>query len=1630
MEPSKKVEKSEGRVFAQLPIPENAIDRVNVLETIDVVVTDEVPIVFIEGESGCGATTLLAQFAEFKKGSCFHLFTRPASRFAYSPDYLRILLSEQFADHLGRSLASNDIVDEADYQSLFYAVRSTRKGAPIHFVIDGLQQIPESESAQLEAIFKSVLPVGVSGFRFIITGNQQRFQPFVDPVKTKNFEVLRLSRSEASRLLADVDISEEKKDSLIGICKGLPGRLSSVRNLVRTEQDAERLLTARLAEYPDFISLELESLSALSEAQRLVVALIAYSKYPLSRSSLRELTGVEDVDLSVIEQKCSFVFISEQSPFSGFQSETYRRYAERVLSDERSKVLGMQINHLSSNPKSSEALQFLPSYYQAVNQQRAILDLLDSDHYRGLLENTKSVAALRARAAVGAKSASELREAASIFQFSLQRAIFTSVGSARGFRAQVGALVALGRSDEALNIATQAPTLELRIRMLSEYARHLIDSAGKNPDEELKTVIQEYVRRLTSDDVPEDVDGLAENIAFFDIDSAIELLEKANKNKDKKERDGAFVNLALATSRRPDVHSAVTARMEAKISDERNRSLVAFMASYFGGITRADVEKIASSMAIERRVFFLRSVLAGPPLGDSSLEIVSYALEQIVADATYLPKVRDLADFATPLVYSKAEASEKSALIGRIEAQLGLVEKSSASVPMVDLKMKLAIGEFSYNFDGARDRILDGYIVASGMDASEAKVDCIALVLRSLRVVDSEGVIEAEDRLAELLQNELITALDELLQMTASHFELVRSALATLAIADVDSALNIASKLNTHISRDDAYEMIASTLVTASPSQKMRDSFSRSVSSMSTRWRRDSALMSIANYCARSAYKNEWLDDLSAAVEQMDGPERAAEALVMLLEMYSSSGASMPERIVARFRELEPKVSDAIARCELLYRASACAAKWSVEVAQSFYECAEVCRYDMRVSSESGVQTLKYCLALILRASRPLLENKLFEDGYLERFSRLCEALPDPVTRVAYLSDLASKAASAGRIDVAGQVISNYCRPLLDTVDPDTRLEMRRLMFPPSFRVRGFIALNGLDGIDTYLRDFAIYSLCLNLLCGLTEGDDRPDDYESCVVGFDCAENIVGLAKEIVTDNLFVGVIRAFVSCLCSKGSRQKITQQQRVAFRTDLLAMARAKLPQEGSVQHDGYLIEAEAYLSRLGDLDSSGWNDLVKRAKGIPNIADRALVGVEVARVMPPKHNSVARDLFIDCRKEINSIPSSYDRLNRLENLVEAAKTVDIFLAKASLKECMQASFELGNPEDAYRARQKLLDLAEQLDPKGLDEYVNAIDDDPARSAAKREMRQHVKVQKVRRKIASAKADYDGKDTDEDVLPSAARRNLSSLVNGRSEAIVPDHLNRYVVACGEWDIERAFPVLSWYLENIARRMMRQDDVAAKCVPLWEILLLSTELAVSVIERCDARSARAVFVGAESNAETSEVGLLIDRDDPDVGRAFIRQWLRGRSDQPDQFGVFSDPYFSPQDIDFLRLFSAEMPGVRLTVLMSRKRLASLDDGAFERAWMSSMDVDPPDVEIIGISDYEDDKAPIHDRWLMVGGECLRFGTSVSGLGSRWTEISQVDGPLREEISQLLSKYAARQKEVMGRRVSYMLVSL
>ena len=190
--------------FPQDPVGE--IYRDHLLDEIDSIFKGDTHLVLVEGSEGKGKTTLLSQFARRHADNAISMFINPASRLAYAPNYLGVILSEQLHWALYKERLNGD-ADESYWRTNWLKLqrRAQKKQETYFFVIDGLAELPQDDFRIKEYILRDILPLGVSVFRFLLSGTSEQFSEYLHKsVRSKSFPLAPFSLDETEKYFTDL----------------------------------------------------------------------------------------------------------------------------------------------------------------------------------------------------------------------------------------------------------------------------------------------------------------------------------------------------------------------------------------------------------------------------------------------------------------------------------------------------------------------------------------------------------------------------------------------------------------------------------------------------------------------------------------------------------------------------------------------------------------------------------------------------------------------------------------------------------------------------------------------------------------------------------------------------------------------------------------------------------------------------------------------------------------------------------------------------------------------------------------------------------------------------------------------------------------------------------------------------------------------------------------------------------------------------------------------------------------------------------------------------------------------------------------------------------------------------------
>ena len=275
--------------------PDSEVRRENLLDTIDTIFGGETRLIVVEGSEGIGKTILLSQFAKRHPHHVLSLFIRPSSRLAYAPEYLKlVLLSQQLHWALHQEVLNVETVDEALLRTQLISLqkRAHRNRENYYFIVDGQVDIPLEDSQLQELVLKDILPLGLSGFCFLLSGDLQQLSGSLHrSVRSKSFPVPTFFLDETLKYLADLNLPRESIEDVSRLCRGLPGNLASVRRMLQAGTDMQSLLEKEPSKLPDFLAIEWREVKTADAASRMLLAVIAYARTAYSVEGLARILG-------------------------------------------------------------------------------------------------------------------------------------------------------------------------------------------------------------------------------------------------------------------------------------------------------------------------------------------------------------------------------------------------------------------------------------------------------------------------------------------------------------------------------------------------------------------------------------------------------------------------------------------------------------------------------------------------------------------------------------------------------------------------------------------------------------------------------------------------------------------------------------------------------------------------------------------------------------------------------------------------------------------------------------------------------------------------------------------------------------------------------------------------------------------------------------------------------------------------------------------------------------------------------------------------------------------------------------------------------------------------------------------
>ena len=1622
--------------FPTSPTPE--IPRDQYLDTFERVIAGPVDLLLLEGDVGIGKTTLLSQFARRHPRTAISSFVTQMPRYGFDPatlrrDYVSQLLSVLYPKQ------SFPHKDEGDgvLQTLIQKLKRRHASRSIYFLLDGLTDISDPIMRREVARF---LPIG-QGFPVIISGEQKLLPTELrDNTRVRATQAVNFSLTEVQQYLAGLGLSDASSKTVYLECgRGTPAHVAAARRCIVAGIDIDRMSGHVIRDLFDY---EWEQVVTNDFSSHLL-GLITHARHQLTAYTLSQILSVTEDHIRQVVAQLPFLVFQTDSSCVTFVSRTFADFASEKLSRTKSEVLDSIVNYLRKleNEDASGATDPLPEYYRESGRLEEVISFLSPKYFSDILKRSESLIPLRRQIEVGLEAASELRQDAQLVQFGLECSAIREIEGSLVSRSEIEALVATEQIPEALALAAACPLREDRFHLLAVVAR-CAKERGVVTSREITDQIRYLFDQLDPTQLGEKAIDIAADLYAGFPDLAVDLVEQsASAGGSENELDIAYLRLSIAASMRQlgsDGGQDDLELIRARIKNSRLRGFTGALSSRVEAAEEI-ISEAGRLGTTSDRLFFIRRWLADNSERADSIDVAEYGLGALIESTAYSPNIRVLRELSTPLLYA-SDGDRVRSLVRSIEVQSSIIDDRGPTEEVVRLQLNLSVAESRFDFEACASRLVEVCLKVDALADLATKSSCLARCLVALRSVDNAGEIERREGLTSLCKEELEKAISSLLADTAQQVEVTSGIIGALASFDVDRALAVATSLNTAARREQALLIAIDAILENEPDTSGLRSVYGACARLRTPEGLDHVTAAIAEYLTQrhSAHDKaliestfELFGDLFFSVSDSIERCRVLCLLYGLTETGDYKGVSgfrdrLPEMIKTAIDELEPGTS----RIDAGFRVARSIADHHPEDAKIYLTDAESMRKNTTLSSSSAEWTSQACLRLAIRAFAGQLGHGFDAKDDIARIRSRIENLSSTFLRANLWGELAMHLYLQEHSDDGDRIVSEQVIPLLSSMpDGPIRQDTIIAIAPALYKNQRTTKSIYFECLSAPQLDSALMACAVFILEQHIPSDPYENDDTGYSISYTDAINVVELASKIKQDGLVYSLIVALADTLSSHGSSTRFSEQQLTDIVLKIRELSNEQFPDQDNIWHDGYIIATDAQILRVERQSGQCWDELIGRARRIPNRSDRAYVLATIAQVLPPRESGRRDEIFDEAIQETNTIPCSYDRLSRLSDLADMMVRKSKTLARKCLRSAMSAFRHTADEAD-QKVFRRVIDTAFKIDADFAASLVSMADDDPARKVARRDLGRRLETLQSRQAIIDGPMAWnDAREEDFDVSYSAWLA-LGSLNSGRAHPAALDRLRPALQAAGGYPLRRAYPIIAWVIENAVRLLGGTAKSRAAMREVYEGAMRATELAEV------AGASASVAVRSDTlllSASMSQESLFVEVGQRDHAVEFIQQWL---SRAAEEYVYICDQYFGPEEADLLKVIQSVVPGVEVAVLTSRHRQKKNNDKslleAYRSGWQSISDQRPPMVEIVVVGLESSDLSPMHDRCILTKGGGISLGTSWNYLGVRQdTTISVLSEGEFSGYFQRMTQFIREKRPVHGmERLSYETVRL
>jgi hypothetical protein len=1397
--------------------------------------------------------------------------------------------------------------------------------------------------------------------------------------------------TDTRHFLSSVDLSHEEVEAIHVKSGGLPGYLRIIVDAIRAS-GKEWISTDELPDSVEQLARQhIDRIySGASPSTKQALEMIAVAPTPIGFEFLLGLLG-EDPRSGFQELVGSGIVRTDEVTGSySITPDVVRQALLGQLGSRRPQILLGMTDRLRSMAEPDDLL--LTLLLRETGDYEGLVDLLDIRRTMATVDRTKNVNEVVRRMEAAATLARDRDSLPEQIRWARGVTCIRELQSHSVNSLEIVALVSIGEFKEALRRIYSLPDLLSKTRLLGRTYSEM-----KQKGEVVQLTAIEELRQLLTSPLIADLDKESAQDLAIDIlgvlpDEAVAIVDRTMGEHERQ----SFLHMATYSEM---AGTNLEADLLAELERPEFGPIRGVYAQWLGQLDfarlTADVNGLKNTKSKE---FIIREWCRlhrdGPGLGLS----IRFWLDTVVGDTAFTIALRSLRQVSALLRFLP------SAEIPGIVARLEVPTFNSIRTPWQEwtgFQLNLAEAAHSYSPESAYARFDEVYETLNlRVEDRDVKLFCYARLWKSASRIRTE--------LEQELKLNFQRILSELLSHSAIQDDILRNTLQLVAEVDVEYALEVAAGLNTEGRRNSAITNVLAASLRKNPGGNLSGVYDRALDQLEPQ-RRQFALVRITQELLRLkgklAIENQAV--LLHRIRQIKSPRSRAECLANLSLVWDNESIIRTEKLVDEALRAWSEIEDLRARIVLGFELVERIAEKAPAAARKL--CGEVQRHltgpgGELASGDLGI-ACKNSIELAIQSLR--VQDFAEEESNLEAVLALIRKFPSRLMSSVLLADVAARAYSVGNDRIAGDLVSRRVVPTIQTLakGPSRDLALE-YAFPVIFRHQGKAASGLIAHLPEEDKNRTWYSCATwQITLGpLREYVDGERVKNTCSVP-DFQNFIIPSIEQISWDAPLYSAIVVGTKSIERSFSTRKLDATAAYDLLVSLDEIAKSRLPDPKNISHEGFLVIAQARIQatrslvkkelrkkgRFGPLDlGKGWAEIERRARAIPNTADRVYVANMVAKELHSYNPDRAKSLLSEAGEELSRIPAIIDRCHRIGELLQ---TWGLWGEGERASFLIREQVELMQHLDD-RSRDERIELlvqaAYEISPELADKIVSAYSSRfPERPSS--ELKWALKGKELAKqpgKIGLIVGGVDLRDIRSRIVGAGARKLYrdATIMNSvvPSKAVLSDWVNE---AMG-LDESANYLAMLWITDCLNRQVASRDSTS-----ITNHFIDSAELVYQLAKRLSPGWREGApeevidyLPGLSSRVEVFMAG------EEDRAKKFVMRWLR---DHAEEYLKIVDPYFGPEEIEYL----ADLPReVKVLIVTTSKPFEDYGAEDYRQAlleqWRLKGKGDPPKVTLQVVPKGSDQL--FHDRAIITKTGGLDVGNSLNGLGKKTGKVVEL----------------------------------